>query len=69
MKAKEIQIGGTYLAKVSGKVVPVTVTQTRTQPLTGRDSWLCQNEITGRPIVVKSCQRFRAPVTRDGARI
>lgn len=50
MKASEITVGQVYLAKVSGKVVPVRVL------------WRCRNELTGREITVRSCQRFRVPV-------
>jgi len=60
MKAVEIEIGGTYLAKVSGKVVPVVVQETDT----GRKGWGCRNTTTGREIWVKSAQRFRERVSR-----
>lgn len=66
MKEVEIEIGGTYLAKVSGNLVPVRVLNTReiSAPTRGnhwptRTVWDCRNERTGRTITVRSCQRFR----------
>ena len=66
MKAAEILVGASYLAKVSGKVVPVTVTRIL-EPGEGyrpTRRWWARNEITGRNIEIKSCQRFRAPVAQ-----
>ena len=65
MKAKEIEIGGRYIAKVSGKLVPVRVMSItkRSQFGSGRTGtrYLCQNEKTGRTIEVGSPMRFRYP--------
>ena len=62
MKAKEIEIGGTYLAKVSGRLVPVRVERAR-EVVQGRDRvrtvYDAVNQATGRRIVVRSPQRFR----------
>lgn len=73
MKSSEIIIGGVYMAKVSGRVVPVRVIEKRERwhprPAphgTMRDYWVCRSEMTGRTIEVKSSQRFRsaaAPTT------
>lgn len=54
MKKADVVIGGRYLAKVSGTVVPVRV---KAEHSLG--GWLCTNEQTGRSIRVKSAQRFR----------
>ncbi len=62
MKAKEIEIGGTYVAKVSGRLVQIRVSATRevTQGRTGaRTVWDAVNLATGRKIVIRSPQRFR----------
>lgn len=65
MKAKEIEVGGTYLAKVSGRIVRVRVTGTRevAQGRTGyRTAWEVTSLATGRRITVHSPQRFRERV-------
>jgi hypothetical protein len=74
MKSKDITIGGTYLAKVGGRVVPVRVTaefeygtQHRTHYYSKattvyRTGWLCTNTLTGREIRVRSAVRFRGAV-------
>lgn len=62
MKAIDIEIGGTYMAKVSGIVVPVKVLRAEERSAFGgkwRTIWVCRNERTGRTIEVKSAQRFR----------
>jgi hypothetical protein len=65
MKAKDIAVGGTYLAKVSDSVVPVRVTGTfgytvgRGVNQQFRDGWTAVNTTTGRAIKVRSPQRFR----------
>lgn len=66
MKTNEIRIGGVYLAKVSGAVQRVRVDEIfehwthRGNASTSRYAWRCTNIATGRRIVVKSSQRFRA---------
>ncbi len=62
MKAKDIVVGRTYTAKVSGKVVPVKVLSMDDG---GRIRWECENTLTKRRIVVKSPQRFRAEVRTE----
>jgi hypothetical protein len=72
MRAREIKIGGVYLAKVSGRVVPVKVLKVTTRylhPNRWRDQWRCVNTVTGREITVRSPQRFRKEVTGDGQSI
>ncbi|HEV3341105.1 MAG TPA: hypothetical protein VG125_12135 [Pirellulales bacterium] len=67
MKAKEIHVGGVYLAKVSGDVVPVRVKALRDRyDLKGRCrvEYICTNTRTGREIVVKSPLRFRREVAK-----
>lgn len=70
MKMSQIRVGGTYAAKVSNAVVPVTVLEERTK-FVRRGSgevmltyWRCRSVKTGREIVVKSAQRFRQEVAR-----
>lgn len=58
MRKAEVEIGGRYLAKVSGNVVPVEVIAVH-----HLGGWLCKNTQTGRTIRVKSAQRFRGVAT------
>jgi hypothetical protein len=56
MKKNEVVIGGRYLAKVSGKVVPVRITgQSR------YGGWEAVNAETNRAVRIKSPQRLRRP--------
>lgn len=61
MKARDIQIGGTYLAKVGGRIVPVRITGTFgwTAGKTFRDGYLATNQATGRHLRIKTAQRLR----------
>lgn len=69
--ASEVVVGSTYLARVGGRIVPVTVLRatTREVVLRGRhwyrDAWECVNDLTGRTIVVRSAQRFREEIKRQ----
>ena len=58
MKKNEIKIGTTYLAKVTGKVVPVKIT--RENRLGG---WDAVNTATGKTIRIKSAARLRKEAT------
>lgn len=72
MKAKDIQVGRSYLVKVSGSVVPVRVTGLfgytigRGSREQFRDGWTGINVTTGRAVKVRSPQKFRGEVSRDG---
>jgi hypothetical protein len=57
MKKTDVQIGGRYLAKVSGSVVPVRIT--RESPYGG---WDAVNETTERKVHIRSAQRLRGTV-------
>ncbi|MCC6579525.1 MAG: winged helix-turn-helix domain-containing protein [Phycisphaeraceae bacterium] len=61
MKKSDIQIGHTYTAKVSDKVVPV-----RIEGEHPRGGWIAINFATGKTVRIKSAQRLRAEVRRDG---
>jgi hypothetical protein len=56
MKKDEITIGGTYLAKVSDKVVPV-----RIDAANPRGGWDATNMATDKKIRIQSAQRLRGP--------
>lgn len=64
MKANQIQVGHTYVAKVSGSLVPVTVLEIVEDfnPFTDKRQirYRCRNKRTGREILVRSPQRFRS---------
>lgn len=61
MTTRDIEIGGIYTAKVSGKVVQVRVIR-KGERFCGkvmRDFWECLSLATRRTIIVRSPQRFR----------
>jgi len=69
LKLNEIQIGGRYAAKVSGRVVPVRVTEIKQIPpasWSSRSAWrtliIAVNEATGRQITIRSPQRLREAI-------
>jgi len=66
MKLKDIEIGGRYLAKVSGQLVTVRVTELKEVPAFASDHWktiiYAVNEATGRRITIRSPQRLRSRV-------
>ena len=68
MKLSEIEIGGRYLAKVSGQLVTVRVVELREVPPASwsRSGWRtligAVNEATGRRITIRSPQRLRQKV-------
>lgn len=57
MKKKDVVIGETYLVKVSGVVVPVTITQEAVQ-----GGWWGKSEKTGRQIRIKTAGKLRGAV-------
>jgi hypothetical protein len=61
MKKDEIKIGGTYLAKVSDKVVPV-----RIDAESAHGGWDATNLLTDKKVRIKGAQRLRCPANRDG---
>ena len=56
MKKADVKIGATYIAKVSGTLRPVRITNT--SPYGG---WDAVNIETGRRVHIKSAQRLRRP--------
>jgi hypothetical protein len=62
MKKDEIKVGGTYLAKVSDKVVPVRIDAENTH-----GGWDATNLLTNKKVRIKSAQRLRCPANRDGS--
>jgi hypothetical protein len=61
MKKNEITIGGTYLAKVSDKVVPV-----RIDAESRHGGWEATNMSTNKKVRIKSAQRLRGEVNAGG---
>lgn len=72
MKLKDVEVGGRYLAKVSGQLVTVRVTELKEVPAFAGDRWKiiihAVNEATGRRITVRSPQRLR-PIAAATKRI
>lgn len=60
MKAKDIIVGRTYMAKVSGVICPV-----RVLGMSRYGGWDAMNTKTGRTIHVRGPQRFRYEVRRE----
>jgi hypothetical protein len=68
MKRRDIEVGGRYLAKVSGALVAVRVIEIKEIPPaawaargTWRTLYTAVSERTGRQLTIRSAQRFRAP--------
>ena len=60
MKKADVKVGGTYAAKVSGKVVPV-----RIDAQNPRGGWDATNTATGKKVRIKSAQRLRGAVHKS----
>lgn len=63
MKLKDIEVGGRYVAKVSGKEQVVRITDKREVFSGCQMRWVFDavNEATGRRITIRSPQRLRRP--------
>jgi len=61
MKAREVKIGGVYLVKVTGRVVPVRI------DATSGTGWVGTNLNTGRRVSIKSARRLRGPAPSETA--
>ena len=57
MRKAEVKVGGTYLAKVSGAVVPVRIQSTHP-----RNGWVGVNTVTRREVRIKTAARLRREV-------
>ena len=57
MKKSQVEIGGTYLAKVSGQLVPVRV---RAEHTLG--GWVGVNTVTRREVRIRSAARLRREI-------
>lgn len=58
MRAKDIQIGSVYTAKVSNRIVPVRIDRKADMPLKG---WWGYNLATNRRILIQNAARLRGP--------
>lgn len=66
MKAADIKLGGRYMMKVSGSVVPVIVNAI-VQDYTGRTRYDCTNTFTGRKVTARSAAKFRSVASSPGS--
>ena len=73
MKMQDVEVGGRYTAKVSGRIVVVRVVEIKEIPPASwsrRDTWrkliYVVNERTGKRITIRSAQRLRARVAAKG---
>ena len=54
MKRKDVEVGATYAAKVSGRIVPV-----RIDGINPRGGYFGRNTLTGREVRLRSAARLR----------
>jgi hypothetical protein len=66
MLKKDVVVGEVYVAKVSGRLVPVRIIR-ETHGFSG-DHWEGRNEITGREVFIRGAQRLRRVFRPDLAR-
>ena len=63
MKSKDVEVGGRYTAKISGKLTIVRILEERVRydalRRRERTTWLALNETTGRKVDIRSAQRLR----------
>ena len=64
MKAREIEVGGRYLAKVSGQMRVVRVDRIHTN-YDGRSRYEVTNLATGRRTTFRSPAKFRGPAAAE----
>jgi hypothetical protein len=66
VKKREIHIGRTYAAKVSERLVPVTILREQSYPSASdrHQGWIARNEATGREVTIRTAQRLRFEVER-----
>jgi hypothetical protein len=69
LKLSDVEVGGRYTAKVSGRIEVVQVTEIKQVPPASwsvRDTWrtliIAVNEATGRRITIRSPRRLRTRV-------
>lgn len=62
MLKKDVVIGGTYLAKVSGKLATVRITSKHDDSNKYLKGWQGVNTITGRDVHIKSAARLRRSI-------
>ncbi len=63
MKKNEVKLGGTYLAKVTNKVVPVRIDAENVH-----GGWDATNMATKKKVCIKSAQHLRRPAATPGKR-
>ena len=63
MKKAEVKVGGTYLARVSGAVVPVCIRAEHP-----RCGWVGVNTVTRREVRIKTAARLRREVRTNSDR-
>ena len=66
MKNSDVEIGGRYTAKISGKMTIVRILEQRVHHdafrRRERTTWVAVNEATGRRVDIRSAQRLRSRV-------
>jgi hypothetical protein len=74
MKMQDVEVGGRYTAKVSGRIQVVRVVEIKeirpanwSRPHARRKLIYAVNEGTGKQITIRSAQRLRSRVNNGGA--
>lgn len=63
VKKSEVEIGATYLAKVSNVICHVTITNEHRTYHGEQHGWVGVNQRTGKPVYIRSAQRLRCRVS------
>ena len=59
MKKADVQIGGVYVVKVSGRLSPVKILRLNEYHAIGVQTWTGRNLDTGREVTIRSAARLR----------
>lgn len=60
MNLADVKVGKTYAAKISERIVPITLVQSSVY-----GGWSARNERTGRGVRIRSAQKLRFEVARS----
>ena len=67
MKQADVEVGGHYSARISGRLTIVRIKCVYETPRPTRKRWLATNLMTNRDVTIKSAQKLRMAVTPERA--
>ena len=67
MKQADVQVGGHYSARISGRLTIVRIKCVYETPRPTRKRWLATNLMTNRDVTIKSAQKLRIPMDAERA--